>query len=220
MLKIFCHKAFSFINIFGLAVGMACTILILLWVQDELSYDKFFEDADNIHLVLRGDKSGMTASTSKMLAPALKQELPEIKKSTSFIQLPEAIKLLIQNGNKGFEESVIIADTNFFKLFSYKFREGIPATALSSPNSIVLTEETAKKYFGNEDAIGKPLKVSGFGGNTVMRVSGILENIPLQSQLQGQIIMSVGCFKRLIVPIIKIDSYSIKPSYRHNDLTL
>ena len=180
------HKAFSFINIIGLAVGMASTILILLWVQDELSYDKFFKNADSIYLVLRGDKSGMMAVTSKMLAPVLKQELPEIKNSTSFIQLPEAIKLLIQNGNKGFEESVISADTNFFKVFSYKFREGNPATVLSDPNSIILTEEAAKKYFGSEDAIGKTLKVSGFGGNTVVSVSGVLENMPLQSQIKGQ----------------------------------
>ena len=195
--NLFRHKTFSFINVFGLAVGMACTILILLWVQDELSYDKFFKDADNIYLVLQGDKSGMNAVTSKLLAPTLKRLLPEIKKSTNFIQLPEAVKFLIQNGDKGFEESVIFADTNFFKVFSYKFKEGTPAMVLSDPNSIILTEEAAKKYFGSEDAIGKPLKVSGFGGNTVMRVSGILENIPLQSQLQGQIIMSVGWFNTI-----------------------
>jgi len=208
--NLFRHKAFSFINIIGLAVGMACTILILLWVQDELSYDKFFKNADDIYLVLRGDKGGMMGVTSKMLAPALKQEIPEIKKSTSFIQLPEAYKLLIQNGTKGFEESVIIADSNFFKVFSYKFREGIRATALSAPNSIVLTEEGAKKYFGSEDAIGKPLKVSGFGGNTVMRVSGILENIPLQSQLQGQIIMSVGWFNTIGINFDNWDDQSFK----------
>ena len=80
------------------------------------------------------------------------------------MQLPEGFKFLIQNGDKGFEESVIMADSNFFKVFSYKFKEGDPATALSSPNSIILTEDAAKKYFGNEDAIGKPLKVSAFGG--------------------------------------------------------
>jgi len=195
--NLFRHKAFSFINIIGLAVGMACTILILLWVQDELSYEKFFKNADNTYLVLRGDKSGMTAVTSKMLAPALKQELPEIKKSTSFMQLPESFQFLIQNGNKGFEESVIMADSNFFRVFSYKFREGNPATALSSPNSIVITEEVAKKYFGSMNAMGRSLTVSAFGGKTIMNVSGILENIPLQSHIQRQIILPSGWFHNI-----------------------
>jgi putative ABC transport system permease protein len=195
--NLFRHKTFSIINIVGLAAGMACTILILLWVLDELSYDKSFKNADEIYLVLRGDRSGMMAVTSKMLAPALKQEFPEIKKSTCFMLLPESFKLLIQNGDRGFEESVIMVDSNFFKLFSYRFREGDPATALSSPNSIILTSEAAKKYFGSENAIGKQLKVSGFGGTSIMSVSGILENIPLQSQLQGQIIMPAVWFNNI-----------------------
>ena len=191
------HKVFSFINIFGLAVGMACTIIILLWVFDELSYEKIFKNAGNTYLVLRGNNAEMTAVTSKMLAPALKQELPEIIKSTSFMQLPEAFKFLIQNGNKGFEESVILADSSFFEIFSYKFREGNPAAALSAPNSIIITKEIAKKYFGNENAIGKPLDVSGFGQKTVMNVSGILETIPLQSQIRGQIILTTNWFKSI-----------------------
>jgi putative ABC transport system permease protein len=191
------HKTFSFINIIGLAVGMACTILILLWVIDELSYDKFINNADNTYLVLRGDKSGTMAVTSKMLAPALKQEFPEIEKSTSFMQLPESFKFLIQNGDRGFEESVIMADSNFFKVFSYKFMEGNPGTALALPNSIILTEEAARKYFGSEEAYGKPLTISAFGGKSIMTVAGILENIPLQSQIQGQIIMPSKWFDNI-----------------------
>jgi putative ABC transport system permease protein len=190
-------KTYSLINILGLAVGMACTILILLWVQDELSYEKFFKNADNTYLVLRGNNEEMTAVTSKMLAPALKQELPEIVKSTSFMQLPEAFKFLIQNGNTGFEESVILADSNFFEIFSYKFREGNPVAALSAPNSIILTEDFAKKYFGNVNAFGKQLDVSGFGQKTVMNVTGILENAPLQSQIRGQIILPANWFKTI-----------------------
>jgi putative ABC transport system permease protein len=204
------YKAFSLINIFGLAVGMACTILILLWVLDELSYEKFFPNAENTFLVLRGDNSGMMAVTSKMLAPALKQELPEIKKSTCFVQLPDRYKLLIQNDDKGFEESVILADSNFFEIFSYKFREGNPAAALSAPNSIVLTEEFAKKYFGNVNALGKQLNVSGFGQKTAMNVSGILENIPSQSQLQSQIILSVNWFKSVEINFDNWDDQSFQ----------
>ena len=204
------HKGFSFINISGLAAGMACTILILLWVNDELSYDKFFRNADNTYLVLRGDKSGMMAVTSKMLAPALKQELPEVKKSTSFMQLPESFQFLIQNGNIGFEENVIVADSNFFKVFSYKFMEGNPATALSSPNSIVITEEVAKKYFGSQNAIGKPLTISAFGGKSTMNVSGILENIPLQTQIQRQIIIPAVWFKNIGINFDNWDDQSFQ----------
>jgi ABC-type antimicrobial peptide transport system permease subunit len=208
--NLFRHKAFSFINIIGLAAGMTCTALILLWVLDELSYEKFFPNADNTYLVLRGDNSGMMAVTSKLLAPALMQEMPEIKKSTCFVQLPESYKLLIQNGDKGFEEGVILADSNFFEIFPYKFKAGNPATALSSPNSIIITEEIAKKYFGNENAIGKPLDISGFGGKTVMNINGILENIPSQSQIQSQIILSADWFKSIGINFDNWDDQSFQ----------
>jgi len=204
------HKTFFFINIFGLAVGMACTTIILLWVIDELGYDKFFKNADNTYLVLRGDNNGMMAVTSKLLAPALKQEIPEIEKSTYFVQLPESYKLLIQNDNNGFDENVILADPNFFEIFSYKFKEGNPATALCSPNSIIITEEIAKKYFGNENPIGKPLDVTGFGKKTVLNVSGILENIPSQSQLQSKIILSADWFTTIGINFDQWDDQSFQ----------
>ncbi|HEY9164546.1 MAG TPA: ABC transporter permease [Candidatus Kryptonia bacterium] len=191
------HKVFSLINIAGLAAGMACTILILLWAQDELSYDKFFRDSNNIYLVLRGDRGGMTAVTSRMLAPALKEEFPEINKSTSFMQLPATFKFLIQNGNTGFDENVLFASSNFFDLFSLKLKEGNPSTVLSDPNSIVIDEETARKYFGSENAVGKSLNVSGFGGKSLTKVSGILEDMPLESQIRSHIILPAAWFKSI-----------------------
>jgi putative ABC transport system permease protein len=191
------HKVFSVINIAGLAAGMACTVLILLWAQDELSYDKFFKDSDHLYLVLRGDRSGPMAVTSMMLAPTLKERLPEIKKATYFIQLPASYKFLIQNGDKGFEESVVLASSNFFDVFSFKLKEGNPSTSLSDPNSILLDEETAQKYFGHQEAIGKSLDVSGFGHKTVMKVSAILEDIPLQSEIQPHIILPASWFKSI-----------------------
>ena len=138
------HKVFSFINIAGLAAGMACTVLILLWAQDELSYDKFFRDSDHIYLVLRGDRGGMTAVTSTMLAPALKEGLPEIKKSTSFMQLPETFKFLIKNGNKGFEENVFFASSNFFDLFSLKLRREIHPPRFPIPTRLSSTRRQRK----------------------------------------------------------------------------
>ncbi len=191
------HKVFSFINIVGLAAGMACTVLILLWAQDEFSYDKFFKDSDHIYLVLRGDRSGMTAVTSTMLAPALKEELPEIRKSTSIMQLPSEFEFLIQNGDRAFEENVSFARSDFFDLFSLKLKEGNPSTALSDPNSIVIDQETAQKYFGTEDAVGKSLDVSGFGHKSAVKVSGVLEKIPSQSQIRTQIILPASWFKSI-----------------------
>jgi putative ABC transport system permease protein len=191
------HKVFSFINIAGLAAGMACTVLILLWAEDELSYDTFFQNSDHIHLVLRGDRSGMTGVTSKMLAPALKEEVPEIRKATRIMQLPAGFEFLIQNGDRGFEENVSFAGSDFLDFFSLKLREGNPSTALSDPNSIVLDNEMAKKYFGSEEAVGKSLEVSGLGHKTVVKVTAVLEKLPPQSQIRTQIILSAGWFKSI-----------------------
>jgi ABC-type antimicrobial peptide transport system permease subunit len=183
------QKVFSSINIFGLAIGMACTMLILLWVQDELSYDKFHKNADNIYLVIRENANDKMAVTSALLSPALKQELPEVENSTCIMKLPEGFNFLIQNGDKGFEENVSFAASNLFDVLSFKLKKGDPATVLKDPNSVVITEEIEKKYFGNEDAIGKPLTISGFGQKIVAKVSGILENVPSNSHLQIQIIL-------------------------------
>jgi len=202
------HKAFSFINIAGLAAGMAATLLILLWAQDELSYDRFFKDSDHIYLVLRGDRGGPMAVTSMMLAPALKERVPEIKEATYFAQLPASYKFLIQNGEKGFEESVILASSNFFDVFSLKLNEGNPSTSLSDPNSIILDEKTAQKYFGDQEAIGKSLDVSGLGHKTVMKVSAVLEDIPLQSEIQSHIILPASWLKSIGMNFKTWDSQS------------
>lgn len=190
-------KVFTSINIFGLAVGMACTVLILLWVQDELSYDKSFENADNIYMVLRGDKQGMTAVTSKLLAPALKEEFPEVEKATNFFRLPTSFSFFIQYGDKGFEEHICLADSNFFNVFSFKLRKGDRATALIDPNSMVITEDIAKKYFGEEDAFGRLLSVFAFGKQFTMRVSAVLENLPHNSTVQSSIMFPISWLQLL-----------------------
>ena len=188
------QKVFSSINIFGLAVGMACSMLILLWVQDELSFDKFHKNANDIYLVVRSKANDKMAVTSNLLAPALKQELPEIENSTSIMKLPEGFNFLIQNGDKGFEENVSFAASNLLDVLSFKLKKGDPSTVLTDPNSIVITEEMEKKYFGDEDAIGKPLTISGFGQKRIAKVSGILENIPSNSHLQTQNIIPIDWF--------------------------
>jgi putative ABC transport system permease protein len=191
------HKAFSFINIFGLAVGMAVTILILLWVQDELSFDKFFKHSDDIYLVLRGDNTGLSAMTSKFLAPALKEEFPEVKKAACYMPLPESFTCVIRNGDKAFEEKLALADSNFFNVFSFSLKEGNPTTALKDPSSIVITEKVASKYFGKGNAAGKLLNVSFMGQQLTMKVSAVINTIPDNSHIQSQIIFPITMLQSL-----------------------
>src|SRR3989339_1612312 len=151
------NKKYSLINILGLAIGFTGFILIILWVQDELSYDKFHKNANNTYLVLRTSNDKVSAITSKLLGPAIKSEIPEIVNETDYAPLPEAFKPFLQYQEKGFEELFALTDPHFFEIFNFKFIEGNPYTAFDDPNSIIMTERMAKKYFGNSDAIGKSL---------------------------------------------------------------
>ena len=177
------HKIFSSINILGLAIGMAGVLMILLWVGHELSYDRFHENADDIYLVLRGDSGGFMAPSSHLLSSTLKTELPDVINATSFIQMPESEKFLLRRAEKNFEEDIGFADTQFFEIFSFPFKKGNQSTAVENPQSLVLTERTARKYFGEEDALGKPVELFIFGRKMALTVTGILENLPSHSHI-------------------------------------
>jgi putative ABC transport system permease protein len=189
------YKKFSIINILGLAIGLACFILIMLWVQDELSYDRFHKNADHIYLVLRSDIGITSGVTSKMLAPALKDELPEVMDATSFVQLPESIKSYLQYKDKGFEENFALVDPQFFDIFSFNFKDGDPQSAFLNPNSIVLTENMTKKYFGNKNALGESLNLTLLGQKRTLKVTGILENIPHNSHIRREIFVPISYVK-------------------------
>jgi putative ABC transport system permease protein len=183
------HKKYSLINILGLAIGFTGFILIILWVQDELSYDRFHKNANNTYLVLRTWNDKVAAITSKLLGPAIKSEIPEIVNETDYAPLPEAFKPFLQYEEKGFEELFALADPHFFEVFDFKFIEGNPHTAFDDPNSIIMTERMAKKYFGNSDAIGKSLVLNFVGIKKIVKVTGLLENIPHNTQFQRDFIM-------------------------------
>jgi putative ABC transport system permease protein len=189
------HKRYSLINILGLSIGLACFILIMLWVQDELSYDRFHKNVDHIYLVLRSDIGITSGVTSKMLAPALKDEMPEVIEATSFIQFPSSIKLYLKYKNMGFEENFSLVDPQFFDIFSFNFKDGNPQSAFLNPNSIVLTESMAQKYFGDKNALGESLNLTLLGQTRTLKVTGILENIPHNSHFQREIFIPITYVK-------------------------
>src|SRR5688572_15630158 len=172
------HKGFSFINIFGLGIGMASSILILLWVVDELSYDKFHNNHDNLFRITASlpELNVHAAVSSAPLAQAFTQQLPEIKKA---VRIQANNSDLLQVGDVMFDEKrIVYADSNFLQFFTFPMKAGDPRTALRQPESIVLTEAMARKYFGDEDPIGKVIRRAHTDDLTV---TGVLENVPENS---------------------------------------
>jgi ABC-type antimicrobial peptide transport system permease subunit len=183
------HKGFSFINIAGLSVGLACGILILLWVQDELSYNKYHVNSNRLYRVLMN--YGWWSPPP--LAPTLKAEIPEIKDTTRFIIRSE---IQVRHGDRAFyEDSFGFADPSFLKMFSFSFVHGDPATALSLPNLIVITENMARKYFGHDNPMGRVLNVEN---QHDLIVSGVVKNIPLNTNIRFDFLVPFMTCKKFL----------------------
>jgi len=180
------HKGYTFINVSGLAVGMTCCILMILWVQNELSYDRFHEHADDIYRVVfekrteQGTFRNIYGPTP--LGSTLKEVYPEI---IDFINVAgPATGWHLKYGEKGFLNDIqIITESRFFKLFTFPFVKGNPETALKDRYSIVLTEKMAKKYFDNEEPMGKII-YDEESTRRGYKVTGIIKNIPPNSHIQ------------------------------------
>jgi putative ABC transport system permease protein len=176
------HKGYSIINIAGLAIGMAVCILILLWLQDELSYDKFHLNARNIYRVNKIWRKGEIAhyaTTPPALSPYLKKDFPEIKNSTRFYPIGN---FAFRYKDKSFYENTgAFVDATFFDIFSFKLLKGDAETALVNPNSIIVTESFSEKYFNEDDPIGEVIRIND---QYDFLVTGVLENIPANSHFQ------------------------------------
>src|SRR5258708_7563939 len=166
------HSFYSAINILGLATGVAACLFILLYIADELSYDRFHKDANHIYRIgLHGKIAGQeinTANSCPPLASAMVAEIPGVEAAT---RIDKRSNLVFKNDDLAFtEDKVLYADSNFFQFFSFKLLEGDPATALKEPNSVVLTSALATKYFKG-DALGKLLVIGN--DNKSFKVTGV-----------------------------------------------
>ncbi|MES2279441.1 MAG: ABC transporter permease [Bacteroidota bacterium] len=180
-------KAYSIINISGLAMGLASSILILLWVQNELSYDKFHKNAGQIYRIASDFGDSKSADNSAGMPAGLKAELPVIKNT---VRIGKSAPILFESGNKKFEEKrVFYADSSFLNVFSYPLVKGNPTTALNQVDAILITQQMATKYFGNEDPIGKVIRIDN-KNNAV--VTGVLGNIPTNSDLQFDFVLPMS----------------------------
>ena len=197
------NKVFSFINVFGLSIGLTCCILISLYLHNELSYDSYHKNVNRIFQLgttfVKEGKEDRTANTPAPMAKAMQMEFPEIQKGTRLLRMFADDRTLFQytepNGNvKSFYETKgFVADSTFFQVLTYRFKEGDPATALMNPNSIVLNEATAKKIFGKESPINKTLFISSSTiGDGDFRVTGVFTDPPNPSHIDAGFIMSAG----------------------------
>jgi len=187
------HKGYSFINLFGLAVGMTCAILILLYVRDELSFDRYPAKAGSIYrlaLDARTANRGQvrTARTPPPWAAALARDYPEVLNFVRFkTPLVSWLVGYEERDRRFHEKGFYFADPSVFEVFSLRLLRGDPATALKEPNSLVLTEQAAARYFGREDPLGKVLRVD----NTYdFRVTGVMRDVPRRSHIDFDILAS------------------------------
>ncbi|NOZ45788.1 MAG: FtsX-like permease family protein [Chlorobi bacterium] len=184
------QKEYSLINILGLSIGITAAILILLYVNNELSYDKFHENASQLYRVnFKGEVSGENMRIATSMAPlaiAAKQKIPEIKKQ---VRLKQGIKniLLSFKHKKFYETGIVFADTGFFNVFSFKLLQGNPQNALSEPYSMVLSKSIAKKYFGDKNPIGN---IIIWNNEDEYTITGIVEDAPSNSHISYTVLVS------------------------------
>lgn len=196
-------KGYSSINIFGLALGIACCMLIFMYVSYERSFDDYHANGDRIYRVIHGNRNNANATESYWVwgnAPigqALRDNFPEIEK---VIQFSGRADILLANGEISHqEEGVFFMDSTAFDVFSWKLLKGNPKTALAAPFSVVLTESTARKYFGDEDPLGKSLTGSEAAGRSnagEYLVTGVMEDVPANSHFRFHALMSMSTFRK------------------------
>jgi putative ABC transport system permease protein len=194
------YKGYSFLNIAGLAIGIACCILMLLYVQDELGYDRYHENADRIYRISRswknpnGEISLHLGHIAPPFGPLMKNDFPgTVLDAVRFLRPGSP---LVSHEEKHFQEArFFFVDSTVFSMFSWKLVKGDPDEVLSAPNSVVLSETIAKKYFGSEEPLGKILLINQ---DNQLKVTGIMEDIPQQSHFKADFLSSFVTFENIV----------------------
>jgi putative ABC transport system permease protein len=190
------NKIFTFINVSGLAIGLAASLLILLWVQDEFSFEKFNRNAENIYRVeedqfYSGSRYHVTV-TPHPAGPVWKEKIPEIKEQTRVNRLP---RILFRLEDKAFfESSVVAADSGLLKMFTFPILIGDQETALNSPHSIILTKKLVGKYFGTANPVGKTLTLEN---KYQFTVTGVISDLPKNSMFSFEAILPYSFLKEI-----------------------
>jgi len=193
------YRSYTLVNIFALAIGMASSIIIFLYVENEYSFDRFHTHAKQIYRIgIRGNVSGNElnhAVTSAPLAPTLVKEFPEITKAVRIGRF--GAWLVRYDEIKHNEDNIIFADSSFFEMFSFPLLEGHPAQVLDKPESIVLSRQAAQRYFGTEkNAIGRKLRIEN--DSTFYEVTGIMEDVPKNSHMHFDMVASLSTLYKYI----------------------
>jgi putative ABC transport system permease protein len=186
--NIYKNKLSSIVNILGLYIGLTCSVLIMLWVQNELSFDKFHKNYKTIYRII--SINSMLASPQP-LAPIIKNEIPEIINTTRLLYIPDCN---LEYNKILFKDKPVLIDGTFFEMFSFPFIEGNPETVLQNPSSMVVSEEMADRIFGNRNSIGQNVSILLAGKKMEFTVTGIFKNFPANSHLQASYFVSMADF--------------------------
>lgn len=190
------NRTYGFLNIIGLSVGIAGCLLIFLFIQDELSYDQYHKNADRIYRVYQNiSKGGETRNRlihSAQLGPALQSEIPAVE---DFVRFYRNSEVLVEKGNDKFYESdFFYADESVFDVFSFELLKGNPEIVLDEPFQVVITQSMARKYFGNENPVGKTIIIKGSYQPAEYEVAGVMKNVPENSHFNINFLSSLETY--------------------------
>ncbi|MEP7373284.1 MAG: ABC transporter permease, partial [Chitinophagaceae bacterium] len=175
------NKVYSFINIAGLSIGLACAMLIMLYVKDEVSFDRFHKNVNHIYRIARKSNGNIGATTGFLQGPRFTQNVPGIK---SFVRVQGGVEDIKKGTEVQEQGGVLHVDSNFFSVLTFPLLSGNPATCLTEPHSIVLAEDAAKKYFATTDAVDKVLMVKEDTSFVPYKVTAVAKRSPQNSSLQ------------------------------------
>lgn len=193
--SIFKHKGHTLSNVVGLAVGLASCFLVILFIIEEISFDRYHEKYERIFRITSEyvDENGYSdyrATTDHKLAPLLKEYFPEIEYIVRIERNRRTVKHVVYRDKKFIEPDIVFVDGDFFKVFSFKLLRGNPQEALYRPNTAVITQKTARKYFGDEDPIGKTVTIKQWTSEFAVEITGIIEEIPQNSHFSSNFLIS------------------------------